>query len=286
MLSREEFQRLADVPHIEVWLANQRSQKTKRSYRYAVKDFIQLTGIESPEEFRAVTRAHVIFWRDQLKTRELSAATIRARLSALSSLFDYLCDQNAVEFNPVTGVARPSEGANEGKTPAIADHEAKALLDAPDEKTLKGLRDRAILSLFLFHGLRVDELLNLMVSSIGSRRGVTHLKIIGKREKIRYVPLHAHSQSRTSKRLDTVKKGALPCSCRSEGTHLISHRFSRMWSANTRGSLGSKSRGFAFTAFGQQLRPTHLKTLRTLLRSKSGSATQMSRPHGCTTGEK
>jgi site-specific recombinase XerC len=41
-------------------------------------------------------------------------------LAALSSLFKYLCNRNAVPFNPVTGVERPSEGANEGKTPAQA----------------------------------------------------------------------------------------------------------------------------------------------------------------------
>jgi site-specific recombinase XerC len=43
-----------------------------------------------------VTRAHFISWRDELAGRGLSATTIRHRLSALASLFDYLCDQNAV----------------------------------------------------------------------------------------------------------------------------------------------------------------------------------------------
>ena len=65
-----------------------------------------------------MTRAHVIAWRDQLKRRQQAPATLRAKLSALSSLFDYLCEQNSITHNPVKGVRRPTEGSNRGKTPA------------------------------------------------------------------------------------------------------------------------------------------------------------------------
>ena len=47
---------------------------------------------------------------------------------------------------------RPKEGANQGKTPAISDRQARRLLAAPSEATLTGKRDRAILAVFLFHG--------------------------------------------------------------------------------------------------------------------------------------
>jgi site-specific recombinase XerD len=65
------------------------TKATRRAYQTALQDFIRFTGIERPEEFRTVTRAHVIAWRDQLANRKLSATTIRHRLSALASLFDY-----------------------------------------------------------------------------------------------------------------------------------------------------------------------------------------------------
>ena len=66
---------------------------------------------------RTVTRAHVIAWRKSLEARNLSAASIRRKLSALSSLFDYLCERNAVAGNPVDGVKRPMANGNEGTTP-------------------------------------------------------------------------------------------------------------------------------------------------------------------------
>ena len=66
-----------------------------------------------------VTRSHVIAWRDDLGKRTLSGMTIRHRLAALSSLFEYLCEKNAVTHNPVKGVKRPSVESYEGKTPAL-----------------------------------------------------------------------------------------------------------------------------------------------------------------------
>jgi integrase len=99
-------------------------------------------------------------------------------------------------------VKRPSEGANEGKTPAIGDGQARALLNAPDPETLKGKRDRAILATFLFHGLRCEELTQLRVKDITSRRGVLHLRIHGKGGKIRYVPAHPAALERIEDYLD------------------------------------------------------------------------------------
>jgi len=71
-----------------------------------------------------VTRAHVIAWRDELADRALSAPTIRHRLSALASLFDYLCNKNAVTHNPVKVVKHPVPETTAGKTPALGIHQA------------------------------------------------------------------------------------------------------------------------------------------------------------------
>jgi integrase/recombinase XerD len=191
LLTAVEFQRLADVPPEVEWFKNIRNPNTKRAYENAIKDFMLFTGIKRPEEFRLVTPAHVIAWRDDLGDRILNGTTIRHRLAALSSLFQYLCDKNAVSHNPVKGVKRPRTETEEGKTPAIADHQARKLLVAPAEKSLKGTRDRAILATLLYHALRREELCKLTVRDfMHERGGVRHLRVSGKGEKTRYVPLH------------------------------------------------------------------------------------------------
>src|SRR5260370_42107798 len=106
---------------------------------------------------------------------------------------------------------RPKVESNEGKTPALGDHQARALLDAPDPQTLKGKRDRAMLAVRLYHGVRREELCLLKVKDIHDRRGVAHLRIHGKGSKLRYVPLHPSSAERiyAGSRSQTVARSSL-----------------------------------------------------------------------------
>jgi integrase len=119
LLTAAEFHRLADVPPEFEWFANIRNVHTRRAYENPIDDFMRFAGIVGPEEFRTVTRAHLIAWRDDLERRQLGGATLRHRLAALSSLFEYLCEKNAVSHNPVKGVKRPKVESGEGKTPAL-----------------------------------------------------------------------------------------------------------------------------------------------------------------------
>jgi integrase/recombinase XerD len=208
LLSAAEFQRLADVPPEIEWFANLTNKATRRAYEAALQDFMGFTGIKQPDEFRAVTRAHVIAWRDNLAKRALGSSTIRHRLAALSSLFEYLCDRNAVTHNPVKGVKRPVVDTYEGKTPALGDHQARKLLDAPEDTSLKGKRDRAMLATLLYHALRRDELCKLTIKDFRhERRGVPHLRVSGKGSKTRYVPLHPGASGLVHEYLEADGRG-------------------------------------------------------------------------------
>src|ERR1700738_2166492 len=190
-LTAVEFEGLAEVPPEIEWFANITNLGTRRIYKIAIRDFMRFIGIVRPEEFRIVTRAHVIAWRDDLERRGLEGPTRRNRLAALSSLFEYLCEKNALSQNPVKGVKRPKAESGEGTTETIGDHQARQLLAAPANETVKAKRDRAILSTLLYHALRREELCKLKVSDFRhARRGVPHLKVDGKGEKMRFLPLH------------------------------------------------------------------------------------------------
>jgi integrase/recombinase XerD len=198
LLNRAEFHQLGQVPPALEWFANIDNPSTRRAYQSDLQGFMGFVGVQQPDELRQVTRAHVIAWRTSLEAQGLAGATIRRKLAALSSLFEHLCECNAVATNPVKGTKRPKVESQEGKTPALGDHQARALLRAPDPKTRKGRRDRALLSVLLYHGLRREELCRLTVEDVQNRRGVVHLRVHGKGGKLRYVPLHAA----TARRLD------------------------------------------------------------------------------------
>lgn len=189
-LTTADFHQLADVPPALTWFANIDNEQTRRAYENDVREFIAFASIGNPHAFRLVGRGHVLAWRRDLERRALGAATIRRKLSALSSLFESLCEANAVQGNPVDGVKRPKVTSQEGSTPAISDHQARTLLAAPDTSTVQGLRDRAILATLLYHGLRRAELCALHLVDLQDRRGVRHLRVLGKGSKVRYVPLH------------------------------------------------------------------------------------------------
>jgi site-specific recombinase XerD len=193
-LTPAQYGDLADVPPEIEWLANITNEKTRRAYKTDVTEFSSFTGLNEPAQLRTVTRAHVIAWRKDMEIRSLSPASIRRKLSALSSLFDYLCERNAVAGNPVDGVKRPMANGNEGSTPALGDAQARKLLDAPPKDTLKGIRDKAILATLLYHGIRREELCGLRIKDMQSRQGVVHFRIKGKRDKIRFVPVHPAAQ--------------------------------------------------------------------------------------------
>src|SRR3954464_5010543 len=91
LLTAAEFHRLADVPPEVEWFANLTNPQTRRAYENAVKDFMRFAGIMRPEEFRTVTRAHVIAWRDELVRRGLGGSTIRHRLPPPAPPLPVLC---------------------------------------------------------------------------------------------------------------------------------------------------------------------------------------------------
>src|SRR5712691_4223860 len=86
-LTATQFQTLAEVPPEIEWFANLTNTNTRRAYRQDIEDFMAFAGLRQPEQFRDVTRAHVIAWREQLVSQGLANDTIRRKLAALSSLY-------------------------------------------------------------------------------------------------------------------------------------------------------------------------------------------------------
>ena len=191
-------------PELE-WFANLPNARTRRAYPRDITDFTAFVGMARPEEFRRITRAHVIAWRKDFEHRQLAPATIRRKLAALAALFEYLCEHNAVTHNPVKGVKRPKANNNEGTTPALSDVQARALLKAPPAETLKGLRDRAILATLLFHGIRREELCKLRVRDYQRREGIMHFRVEGKGDKVRFIPVSTETQRLIHGYLEKVK---------------------------------------------------------------------------------
>ena len=171
---------LQSVPEEEVWLAGQLSPHTRRAYKRDVAHFVDTLKIRSADELRQVNRAAVVAWQNVMKERGIKARTIRRRLSALSSLFAHLVAHRRADTNPVRDIKRPRVNRRQGTTRAFSPKEARKILDAPDSKTLQGLRDRAILSVGLQAGPRRSEIASLLVKDFHTNAGYKSLHLIRK----------------------------------------------------------------------------------------------------------
>jgi integrase/recombinase XerD len=121
---------------------------------------------------------------------------VRRRLAALSSLFAHLVKFGVVEINPVRDVERPVVNRREGMTLAFSQKQARRMLDTPSEKTLLGLRDRAILSIGLQVGFRRAEIAGLTVGDFHMNRGYDSLKVVRKGGKKGSLAIHPQTAQR------------------------------------------------------------------------------------------
>jgi site-specific recombinase XerD len=166
-----------------------RSMNTIRNYDLYLSRFLAYTGAKTPG---AVTEDLVRGYRLWLN-RQLSGTksdgrdeTLKKRtqnyyLIALRAFLKYLVRRGIVSLSP--------ERIELAKVPErtldlISSNELARLLAAPDNSTLAGLRDRAILELFFSTGLRVSELCSLPRDLDLSK---DEFSVRGKGEKVRVV---------------------------------------------------------------------------------------------------
>jgi site-specific recombinase XerD len=105
-----------------------------------------------------------------LQGRGLSHTTTARKLATLRSFFRFLCREEYLEVNPALGTKTPKIAK---RLPKFLDvKEVFILLESPDEKSILGLRDRAILELLYTTGMRVSELVGLNVGDVDLLGGV------------------------------------------------------------------------------------------------------------------
>jgi integrase/recombinase XerC len=156
------------------------------------KDFI--TGDVNEAEKRefdpcSVTSNDIRAWAAQMANNGLSQRTIRWKMSALRTFYNYLCRRHGAKANPAAEVVL----AKLPKTlPGfIAENETMAVLDDTtlDRDNFIEFRDYLVVAMFYETGMRAAELLGLKDESVDMSR--CEFKVLGKRNKERTIPFGA-----------------------------------------------------------------------------------------------
>jgi integrase/recombinase XerD len=131
----------------------------------------------------------------------LSARSLARLISALRSFFRFLVLSGLVSKDATAQLTTPSTWLALPKFLTVA--ETEALLQAPDGKKPRGLRDRAMLEVLYGSGLRVSELASLKLAEINLEDGF--LVCRGKGGKERIVPLGRSSCNAVKRYLAEVR---------------------------------------------------------------------------------
>lgn len=158
---------------------------------------VDISAIDLPEELEAQlpeVKAGVIRgWLTYLADRHRSVRSIRRKLTALSSLYDYLLRQGMVKSNPTAEI----DLAKTGK-PLPVNIKPREMEEVFSSMNLESdnfdeVRDALIMMMFYTTGMRRAELISLQDSRVDTRQ--CELKVVGKRNKERIIPFGAELRS-------------------------------------------------------------------------------------------
>jgi integrase/recombinase XerD len=135
------------------------------------------------------------------------SATSQARIiSGLKSFFNYLMLEDIIKSNPTELLEAPKTARKLPDT--LAFEELEKLLNAIDMSTQEGTRNKAILETMYSCGLRVTELTELKISNIYA--DVEFIKVIGKGNKERLVPIGASALKYIQIYIETIRAHIIP----------------------------------------------------------------------------
>lgn len=145
------------------------SNNTVQSYERDLKYLEIYLNNKKQAKINQLGEADIEAYLNDLKINHKSAATISRTLAAIRAFYQYLVKEDKLNENPAKRIALPKI---EKKAPRILSQEQIiCLLDQPNRKDTKGIRDRAMLELLYATGIRVSELISLRVTDINLQQG-------------------------------------------------------------------------------------------------------------------
>ncbi|MFH1395437.1 MAG: site-specific tyrosine recombinase XerD [Candidatus Omnitrophota bacterium] len=195
------------------------SENTIFSYQHDLKKFERYIQ-DINKSVSEITREDIVEFLMRLKDIGLSAVTIARNLAALKTFWKFLVEEQVVKENVAGIIETPKTWKNIPEVLNI--EEVERLLEAPDKKTLLGVRDSAILELMYAAGLRVSEVNALEVPNVNLE--ANFVKCYGKGGKERIVPIGKLAENAIENYLRDVRPKLLG---KGESRHLFLSRLGR-----------------------------------------------------------
>jgi integrase/recombinase XerD len=145
-------------------------------------DFMTGCGIVQPTD---ITHKNLSQYLVHLHDSKLTSFSIARKLSAVRMFHRFLVGEGYAEINPTENISLPKLSQH---LPIVLDQsEVERLLQQPDVSIALGLRDRAMLEFAYATGVRVSELIHVMMKDLMQEEAL--VRILGKGSRIRIVPV-------------------------------------------------------------------------------------------------
>lgn len=160
------------------------SGHTLLAYEEDLKQFLVFSELKTEADLCDVNHQLVRAWVVEMVESGLSNRTVSRKLSSLRSYFKWLKTEGVIEVNPMSRVRGPKV---EKRLPQfIKESEfSAARIDPLFGNDFDGVRDRLMVEIFYQTGIRLSELLGLEEKNIHA----DHIKVLGKRNKERIIPI-------------------------------------------------------------------------------------------------
>ena len=173
---------------VDYLTAAQPNRHTREAYKRALCRFfvwLDHTGLGLRQ-----AKPHDLHNYMQGMSGQYSFATMNQHLAAIRGFYQYLRERTDFDANPAAEVKGQRTGDREGKTPYLPSPETQKLLDAIPLTDINGYRDRALIGTMVYTFTRISAALSLKVKDYFIHGGNHHLKIVGKRNVHRLIPVH------------------------------------------------------------------------------------------------
>ena len=172
---------------VEFFTANIRNPNTRKAYARAGVEFARWCQARGIAALKQIEPVHVAAYIEQL---QLAAPSVKQRLAALRTLFDWLVVGQVMPVNPAASVRGPSYSLKKGKTPVLSAEEVRALIDSIETDTIIGLRDRALIGLMVYTFARVGAAVQMRLEDVYVQRRRTWVRLHEKGGKLHEMPCH------------------------------------------------------------------------------------------------
>ena len=167
-----------------IWIEKGLSTNTLNSYKSDLEKYFN--WIESNSlKYKELSRSDVLEYLAYLFGQKLEGKSVARNLSSLKAFHNYLILKDITKSNPCEKIETPK--FVKSIPSSLSENEVEKLLDAPDENTFIGIRDKTMIETLYSCGLRISELVDLEIIHVNLRQGV--IRVLGKGQKERLVPM-------------------------------------------------------------------------------------------------